>query len=143
MILWQESFLSGAGLIAGTEANLWRGCFGAAAAKAFRRDIRALKAFITRAGFSLRFSRRAGRSGYDIVGRLDLAPELAELNQAGMRDVDPKQIELAARLTLAKRVRHAGQFSDGLRRIAVRRLLAERPGLSLQKAHHEVARRYD
>lgn len=89
-ILWQESFLSGAGLNARTEANLGRDCFGAAAARTFRRDIRALKALLKRAGFSLRFSRRAARSGYYIVGRPDLAPELAKMTQAGIQDADPR-----------------------------------------------------
>jgi hypothetical protein len=142
-ILWQESFLSGAGLVTRTEAIVGRGCFGTAAAANFRRDIHALKAILKRAGFSLRFSRRAGRGGYYIAGRPDLAPELARLIQAGMRDVDARQMELAARLTPAQRVRQAGQLSDGLRRMAVRRLLAERAGLSLQEAHREVAQRYD
>src|SRR5436305_12758376 len=63
-LVWQESFLSGTGLISRTEAILGRGCFGMAAAATFRRDIRALKVILKRAGFSLRFSRQAGRGGY-------------------------------------------------------------------------------
>ena len=142
-LVWQESFLSGAGLIARTEAVVGRGCFGAAAAATFRRDIRALKALLKRSGFSLRFSRRAGRGGYYVVGRPALAPGLAANIEAGLRDVDPQQVALAARLTPADRVQQAARLSDGLRRMAVRRLLGERPGLDLKAAYREVAHRYD
>jgi hypothetical protein len=142
-LVWQESFLSGTGLISRTEAVIGRGCFGTAAAATFRRDIRALKVLLKRAGFSLRFSRQTGRGGYYVVGRPELAPELAKMIQAGMQDVDPKQIALAAWLTPADRVQQAGQLSDGLRRMAVQRLINERPGLGLKEAYREVSRRYD
>jgi hypothetical protein len=142
-LVWQESFLSGAGLIARTEAIVGRGCFGRAATSTFRRDIRALKALLKRAGFNLRFSRQAGRGGYYVVGRPELAPELARMIQAGMQDVDPKQIALAARLTPADRLQQAGQLSDGLRRMAVRRLQGEQPDLGLKEAYREVSHRYD
>jgi hypothetical protein len=142
-LVWQESYLSGAGLISRTEAVVGRGCFGAAAAATFRRDIRALKALLSRAGFKLRFSRQAGRGGYYVVGRPELAPELAEMIRAGMQDVDAKQVALAARLTPADRVQQAARLSDGLRRMAVRRLLGERPGLDLKEAYREVSHRYD
>ena len=142
-LVWQESFLSGAGLISRTEAIIGRGCFGRAAAATFRRDIRALKALLKDAGFSLRFSRQARRGGYYVVGRPELAPELAVMIQAGMQDVDPKQIASAAQLTPADRVQQAGQLSDGLRRMAVRRLMGEQPGLGLKEAYREVSHRYD
>jgi len=142
-LVWQESFLSSTGLISRTEAILGRGCFGTAAAATFRRDIRALKAILQRAGFSLRFSRQSGRGGYYVVGRPELAPELARMIEAGMQDVDPQQIALAARLTPADRIQQAGQLSDGLRRMAVRRLMNEQPGLGLREAYREVSHRYN
>ena len=142
-LIWQESYLSGAGLIARTESVLGRGGFGSAAASTFRRDIRALKVLLEQAGYSLRFSRQTRRTGYYIVGRPELATDLANTIRAGMRDIDRKQIVLAARLTPADRIRQAGQLSDGLRRMAVRRLLAERPSLSFNEAYREVAHRYD
>jgi hypothetical protein len=142
-LIWQESFLSGAGLISRTEALVGRGCFGAAPVATLRRDIHALKHLLNQAGFRLRCSRQTGRSGYYVVGRPELAPELTEMIRAGMQDVDPKQIALAARLTPADRVRQAGQLSDGLRHMAVRRLMNEQTGLSLQAALREVAHRYE
>lgn len=141
-LVWQESFLSKVGLMARTEALLGRGCFGKAADATFRRDMRALKAVLASCGFALNFSRRRGRQGYHIPGRPDLAPELAESIRAAIRDVDPLQIALASRLTPAERVWQAGRLSDGLRWMAVRRLMAEQPGLTLRKAHQEVMHRY-
>jgi hypothetical protein len=142
-LVWQESLLSGTGLISRTEAILGRGCFGTAATATFRRDIRALKVILKRAGFNLRFSRQARRSGYYVVGRPELAPELTKMIHAGMQDIDPKQIALAARLTPADRIQQAGQLSDGLRRMAARRLMGEQPGLGLKEAYREVSHRYD
>ena len=141
-LVWQESFLSKAGLMARTQALLGRGCFGKAAEATFRRDMRALKAGLASCGFGLKFSRRSGRGGYYIPGRPELAPELAEAIRAAMSDVDPLQIEMASQLTPADRVQQAGRLSDGLRRMALRRLMAEQPGLTLRKAQQEVMHRY-
>lgn len=141
-LVWQESFLSKVGLMARTQALLGRGCFGKAAEATFRRDMRALKAVLDSCGFGLKFSRWSGRSGYYIPGRPELAPELAESIRAAIGDVDPLQIERASRLTPAERVQQAGRLSDGLRRMALRRLMAEQPGLTLRKAQQEVMHRY-
>ncbi len=141
-LVWRESFLSKAGLMARTEALLGRGCFGKAAEATFRRDMHALKAILDSCGFGLKFSRRSGRGGYYIPGRPELAPELAEAIRAAISDVDPFQIEMATQLTPADRVQQAGRLSDGLRRMALRRLMAEQPGLTLRKAHQEVMHRY-
>src|SRR5574337_899436 len=141
-LVWQESFLSKAGLMARTEALLGRGCFGKAAEATFRRDMRALKAVLDSCGFGLKFSRRSGRGGYYIPGRPELAPELAESIRAAISDVDPLQIEMASRLTPADRVQQAGRLSDGLRQMALRRLMAEQPGLTLRQAQQEVMHRY-
>jgi hypothetical protein len=142
LLVWQESFLSKAGLMARTEARLGRGCFGKAAEATFRRDMHGLKAVIDSCGFGLKFSRRGGRGGYYIPGRPELAPELAEAIRAAISDVDPLQIEVARQLTPADRVQQVGRLSDGLRRMALRRLMAEQPGLTLRKAHQEVMHRY-
>ena len=141
-LVWQESFLSRAGLMARTQARLGRGCFGKAAEATFRRDMRALKAVLDTCGFRLKFSRRSGRGGYYIPGRPELAPELAEAIRAAISNVDPLLIEMAGRLTPADRVQQAGRLSDGLRRMAVRRLMAEQPGLALREAQQEVMHRY-
>ena len=141
-LVWQESFLSKAGLMARTQALLGRACFGKAAEATFRRDMHALKAVLDSCGFGLKFSRRSGRGGYYIPGRPELAPELAEAIRAAMSDVDPLQIEMASQLTPVDRVQQAGRLSDGLRRMALRRLMAEQPGLTLRKAQQEVMHRY-
>ncbi len=141
-LVWQESFLSSAGLMARTEAEVGGGCFGKAATATFRRDMRALKAVLATRDFRLMFSRRTGRAGYYISGRPELAPELAETIRAAAGEVDPKQIQLAGRLPPAERVQQAGLLSDGARRLAVRRLMAERPDLSLPQAQQEVLHRY-
>ena len=142
-IIWQESFLSGAGLVYRTEAVVGRGSFGASAMATFRRDIRALKGLLKQAGFTLRFSRTAGRSGYYVVGRPDLAPELVTLIEAGMQDVDLKQIEMAANLSPGDRVWQAAQLSDGLFRMAVHRLQQERPDMGAREAYWKVRHAYD
>src|SRR5574337_186832 len=91
-LVWQESFLSKAGLMARTQALLGRGCFGRAAEATFRLDMRALKAVLDSCGFGLKFSRRSGRGGYYVPGRPELAPELAEAIRAAVSDMDPFQI---------------------------------------------------
>ena len=141
-LVWQESFLSRVGLMARTQALLGRDCFGKAAEATFRRDMRALRAVLASCGFGLRFSRRSGHGGYYIPGRPELAPEVAEAIRAAMSDVDPRQIAMASRLTPADRVQQAGRLSDGLRWMALRRLMAEQPGLTLRQAHQEVMHRY-
>ena len=141
-LLWHESHLSGAGLMARTQALLHRGCFGRAALAGFRRDMRALRRALAAAGYELKFSRRPGLGGYYIPGRPELAPELAASLDAAIRDVDPRQIQIASRLSPADRVRQASQLSDGLRMMAVRRLMAERPQLTMQEAQREVLHRY-
>ena len=141
-ILWQEGFLTAIGLMARAEALVGRGCFGQASVATFRRDMRALKYVLAEAGHTLRFSRRVGQGGYYVAGRPALAPELAASIHASVADVDAHQIELAGQLTPADRVRQAGLLSDGLRNMAVRRLLAERPSLTPQAAQWEVLHRY-
>ena len=141
-LVWHESYLSSCGLMARTEAILAPGCFGKSAAATFRRDMRTLKRVLAAAGHDLRFSRRAERGGYYVAGRPDLSLELAASIKAAVSDVDARQIEIASRLTPADRVRQAAQLSDGLRGMAVRRLMAEQPGLTPQAAQREVLHRY-
>lgn len=141
-IVWQEGYFTSVGLMARTEAILGPGCFGKAAAAAFRRDMRALKRVLAAAGHELKFSRRVGHGGYYVAGRPELAPELAISIKAAVSDVDAHQIEIASRLTPADRVRQAARLSDGLRNMAVRRLMVERPDLTPQDAQREVLHRY-
>lgn len=63
-LLWNEGYLLAAGLVTRTEAVVGRGCFGKAAAATLKRDLRALKTVLAARGWNLRFSRRAGCSGY-------------------------------------------------------------------------------
>jgi hypothetical protein len=142
-LIWHESFLPAAGLMARIEAIVGRGCFGKAATATLKRDLRAVRAILAAQGLALRFSRRPGRRGYYIPGRPELAPELIAAIRAGMSDLDPHQIELARLLTPAQRVQQAGRLSDQLRAMAVRRLMAERPGLTPGEAQREVLRRYE
>jgi hypothetical protein len=142
-LLWNEAYLSAAGLISRTEWVVGRGCFGKAPAATLKRDLRALKAVLAANGWQLRYSRRPGRRGYYLRGRPELAPEIAANIRAGMSDIDPYQVELASRLTPAQRVQQAGELSDQLRMMAVRRRLAENPSLTLREAHREVMRSYE
>lgn len=120
-----------------------RGCFGRAADAAFRRDVCAIKSVLASAGYSLRYARRPELDGYYIPDRPPLAPEMADQIRAAMAEADRRQIEIMSRLSPAARVHQAGRLSDGLRRIAVRRLRERQPGLSLAAAHREVMHRYD
>lgn len=142
-LLWNEGYLLAAGLVTRTEAVVGRGCFGKAAAATLKRDLRALKTVLAAQGWNLRFSRRAGHSGYYIAGRPELATEIAAAIRASLSDLDQHQLKLAQRLTPAQRVQQAGQLSDQLRWMAVRRLLAEHPDMSPRNAHHAVMQRYE
>ena len=54
-LLWNESYLSAAGLISRTEWVVGRGCFGKAPAATLKRDLRALKVVLAANGWQLRF----------------------------------------------------------------------------------------
>jgi hypothetical protein len=142
-LIWCEAFLSKEGLMARVEAVLGRGCFGRAAEATFQRDMRAIKQALATTNHQLKFARRSGSTGYYIQDRPPLEPEFAAHVRAAMAEVDAHQIEIQKRLAPAARVRQAGQLSDGLRRMAVRRWQTRKPDLPLASAHREVMRRYD
>jgi len=142
-VVWGEAFLSREGLMSRAEAMLGRGCFGRAATATFQRDMRAIKRLLAATNRRLKFARRAGSAGYYIQDRPPLEPGLAARVRAAMAEVDAHQIDIQRRLAPAARVRQAGQLSDSLRRMAVRRWQERQPDLSFASAHREVMRRYD
>jgi hypothetical protein len=137
-LLWRESHQTQASLIPRTEARLGRGCFGQAAALAFRRDMQAVKLILAAGGQSLRYSRKAGRAGYHIEGRPELAPEVTRAIHGAAEELDPRQIAVFARLAPGQRLRLAVGLTDDLMTIAVRRLQQLRPELTRLQAQQEV-----
>lgn len=140
-LLVRESHQLQAGLIARTEARLGRGCFGRAAALAFRRDMQAVKQILTAGGESLRYSRKAASAGYYIAGRPALALEVTRAIHGAAQELDPRQIAVFARLAPAQRLHLAAGLTADVLAIAVRRLQQERPALTRLEAQREVLHR--
>jgi len=140
-LLWRESHQTQASLISRTEARLGRGCFGQAAALAFRRDMQAVRAILAAGGQFLFYSRKAGRGGYYIDGRPELAPEVTRAIHGAAEELDPRQIATFARLSPGQRLRLAMRLTEDLTATAVRRLQRERPELNRLEAQQEVLHR--
>ena len=140
-LLLRESHQRQASLISRTEARLGRGCFGQAAALAFRRDMQAVKLILAAGGQTLRYGRKAESAGYYIEGRPELAPEITRAIHGAAQELDPHQIAVFAHLAPGQRLRLAVRLTADLLAIAVHRLQQERPELTRLAAQREVLHR--
>jgi hypothetical protein len=138
ILLSRENYQRQASLISRTEARLGRGCFGKAAALAFRRDMQAVKLILAASGQSLRYSRNTQSGGYYIEGLPELAPEVTRAIHGAAQELDPHQIAVFARLAPAQRLRLAARLTADLLAIAVGRLQQEQPELTRLEAQREV-----
>jgi hypothetical protein len=142
VLLWYESYLLQATLIQRVRYRLGVNCFGTNSALTFRRDMQAVKAILAAAGQRLQYSRRPIRAGYYIAGRPDLAPEIVQAIRGAAQEVDQRQIEAWAKLSVGERVGLASRLSDELLSMAIFRLRHEQPQLDRRTAQREVLNRY-
>lgn len=141
-LLWEESGIDRAGLLARVESRLGKGCFGRQPELTFRRDMQVAKTILAQAGFHLTYSRRPKQAGYFVEGRPALPPERAQAIAGAADEIDPQQIEQLARLTPKARLNLANTLSAEVLALAVRAEHRLHPELALVAALKEVLHRY-
>ena len=141
-LLWEESGIDGAGLLARAEDRLGKGCFGRQPELAFRRDMQVAKSVLAQAGFRLTYRRRRKQAGYYIEGRPVLSPEVARAIAGAAGEIDPHQIQHLAGLTVRARLTLANTLSAEVLALAVRAERRLHPELVLEAARREVLHRY-
>jgi hypothetical protein len=140
-ILWDERFLTRDQLIARVEQVLRPGCFGAKAWQDnFYRDMRVVKGAFQKAGRQIAFS-RGKASGYYVVGQPALSPEVTELIQSSIAEIDPQQMEIIGRLSPAQRFRQGCAISDAARRVVAYRIRQDNPGIGALEANRMALQR--
>lgn len=115
-LVWQESFLTRAGLISRVEDLLGRGCFrkNGSPASTFYRDMSAVRRALQEAGQGLAYSRRPAKPGYYVPGRPTLDESLVRMITGAKAEVDEKQIYISRQLRPQDRIRQAAYLSDWL-----------------------------
>ena len=141
-LLWEESGIDSAGLLARVESRLGKGCFGRRPELAFRRDMQVVKTTLAQAGFHLIYSRRPTQPGYFVEGRPALTPEAASAIAGAADEIDPHQNQQLARLTAKARLSLANNLSAEVLALAVRAELRLHPELAPDAARQEVLHRY-
>jgi hypothetical protein len=141
-LLWEESGIDGAGLLARVESRLGKGCFGRQPELAFRRDMQVAKTILAQAGFHLTYRRRPKQAGYYIEGRPVLPPEIARAIAGAADEIDPHQIQQLAQLTIMARFNLANTLSAEVLALAVRAERRLYPELAPDAARQEVLNRY-
>lgn len=141
-LLWEESGLDGAGLLARVEGRLGKGCFGRQPELAFRRDMQVTKTILAQAGFHLTYSRRPKQAGYFVEGRPALPPEVARVIAGAAAEIDPRQIQQLAQLTTKARLNLANTLSAEVLALALRAEHRLHPELAPEAARQEVLDRY-
>ena len=140
-LVWEESYLTGQGLIARVEALLGRGCFGPSPRGAFYRDMAAVRRALAQAGHRLVYSRRGDRRGYYVEGRPLLDERLRRLIAGAVAEVDPRQIAISRQLTPAQQFQQGRSMTELAERVAAYRLRQRRPELNERQARRAVRER--
>jgi hypothetical protein len=136
-ILWHERYLTRLQLIVRVEGHLGRGCFGLSAWEDnFYRDLRVVKQALKTGGFQLQYSRKRQRPGYYLKGQPVISDELAQILKNSAAQVDPNQIAVLRRLSLAQRFRLGCSISDAARKVVVYRIRLRQPELTLSQANY-------
>jgi hypothetical protein len=137
-LVWQESYLTGEGLIARVEALLGRGCFGASPHAAFHRDVAAVRRALAQAGHRLVYSSQPPRKGYYVEGRPLLYEGLQRLIAGAAAEVDPRQIAVSRHLTPAQQFQQGLSMTRLAEQVAAYRLRQRQPHLSEEQARRLI-----
>lgn len=140
-LMWVESRLEKAALMARTEAILGVGCFGSQAALTFARDIKFVREVFLRAGYTLRYRRKKNIAGYDLLERPNLESRIETKIMAAIQEVSSDQAAIQASLSPAERVWQGAHLSDQLVQQAIRLKLRANPDLDVGGAQREVLQR--
>ncbi|OGO28110.1 MAG: hypothetical protein A2Z16_07955 [Chloroflexi bacterium RBG_16_54_18] len=134
--LWQERYLTREQLISRVEGELGGGCFGDTAWKdAFYRDLRAVKAALSAAGYRLLYSRNPTRVGYYLRNQLAVGPELAKILDGSVAEVDAAQIAVLKGLAMAERFRLGFSISETAYNVVAYRIQQRNPALGVVESN--------
>ncbi len=126
-------------MIARVEAELGKGCFGQASWKDnFYRDLRVVKQAFQAAGFQVVYHRSEGRSGYALLNQPAIEDQLAKILDGSVVEVDPAQIAIFHKMSIAQRFRLGCSISDTSRKAVAYRLQQRNPRLSMAEAYRMV-----
>jgi hypothetical protein len=137
-LVWQESYLTGPGLIARVEDLLGRGCFGRAPRRTFYRDMAVLRRSLAEAGRRLVYCRGVERRGYWVEGRPPLDERLQGLIGGAVAEVDPRQMAVSRSLTPSQRFQQGRSMTSLAEQVAAYRLRRRRPRLAEDEARRMV-----
>ena len=112
-ILWEERYLTRAGLIARVEAVVRKGCFGGAAWEdTFYRDMRVVKDAFQAAGYQLAYSRTKHCPGYYLRKKEKISSKLIRVILGAIAEVDREQINISAKFEPWQRVQQGLSITD-------------------------------
>ena len=141
-ILWNERYLTRSQLIARVEIRLGKNCFGISAWEdTFYRDMRFVKQAFEVADYRLLYSRNKNQPGYYLDGQPALSPEIQQVLKGSAAEVDPRQIDIYRKLSLAERFHHGCSISDTARKVVAYRIRQENPRLSVAEANRMALQR--
>ena len=121
-VLLRERYLTRESLILRVESQMGYACFGKKSwVDNFYRDMRVVKAALKRSGFEVKFSRSKDRSGYYFAGEEALHAEVRAGIAGALLEIDPRQIDIAMRLSPAQKFSQACSITDLARRVAGQR----------------------
>ena len=136
-ILWQEHYFTRQQLIARVESMIGRGYFSPDPEATFRHDISIVRASFAAAGYTLKYGRREDEHGYYIIGRPRQNPLLRKMIAGALAEVDPAQIAVTRRLTIAQRVRQGFSMIEAAEQAGIYRLRQRHPELSELEAKRQ------
>jgi len=142
-LIWQESHLTQAGLMARVEDLLRRGCFGPNPGAAFQADIAVVRQVLADAGHQLQLTwgDEPKQTTYYIKGRPLLDEQLQKLIAGAIAEVDQNQIAISRRLTPAQQFRQGISMTRLAEQVASYRLLQRQPHLSPKESRRIVRER--
>lgn len=134
-ILYHERYLTREQLIVRVEWLLGKDCFGKQAWKdSFYRDMHVVKRAFKAQGYDLKYSRKTGAEGYYLAGEPRISETLRRIIAGAAAEIDPKQMEVIHKLSLAERFEIGCSMSDAARDAKAYRLRLKNPELSETEA---------
>ncbi len=133
-MIWQVSYQSNTGLIENVAYLIGWQTWGANPRVTLAQDIYALRHALATIGYHLAYSRHAVHKGFYLRGRPMLDPQLERRMIGAMAEIDPAQMAITRKLSVADRVAQALSMMDAAEQAGVYRLRLRKPHLSEQDA---------
>lgn len=133
-MIWQVSYQSNTGLIENVAYLIGRRTWGEKPRATLAEDICALRQAFATVGYHLAYSRHSVHKGFYLHGRPLLDPQLERRMIGAMAEIDPAQMAITRKLSVADRVAQALSMMDAAEQAGVYRLRLRKPHLSEQEA---------